>query len=95
MKTSEAFKLAMKKLWDGHGKLPQGLHASVCGAAQGANVEKIVGPIIMKLLDTDVHLGNWLKYHHGIDAYADWEKYQQTRHAWVDHLIQHYESIGD
>ena len=51
--------------------------------------------IIMKLLDNNYTFGAWLKYKKGIKNDNIGAKVQETRHAWLDHLIEHYESIGD
>jgi hypothetical protein len=41
-------------------------------------------------------LANWLFDHHGILVfdYSD-EKLKNTRLAWIDHMIEYLESIGD
>ena len=94
MKTSEAFRLTKKKLWDGVTGLRPVLRG-VCYAARDAGVDEIVRPIIMELIKPHAFLGEWLEQNHGIVLCGDFARYQQTRHAWVDHLIQHYKSIGD
>ena len=98
MKKSEAFRLTKKHLWDGRGRhVPEGKEEYVCYAAElaGPRVYGIVQPIIKRLLKGSLFLGEWLLKHHYIDAWLNQRKYQQTRHAWVDHLITHYESLGD
>lgn len=95
MKTSTAFKRTKAQLWDGKGKLQRG--SAVCYAAiqAGDDVYDIVSPIIQQLLGGCSYLGSWLRHYHGINVGPDIRRYQLTRHAWVDHLIAHYESIGD
>ena len=50
--------------------------------------------IIADLLGDYLTLGGWLA-DKGITNERCGEKMQVTRHAWLDHLIEHYESIGD
>lgn len=98
MKTSEAFRLTKEHLWDGRGTcVPEGKEDCVCYAAgfAGPQVYAIVQPIIKRLLNGSTFLGRWLLKHHDIDVWLNQRKYQQTRHAWVDHLITHYEALGD
>jgi hypothetical protein len=40
-------------------------------------------------------LSGWLLKMHGIDAFSDKDKYQETRHAWLDSLIKEFEAKGD
>lgn len=51
--------------------------------------------IILKLLDGYLTFGSWLENEKGIKNDRAGKKLQSTRHAWLDHLIEHYESIGD
>ena len=96
MKTSEALRLTKKHLFDSNGEITRYEAYAVCTAAYKAGVHSVVAPIIRALLKNDYpFLGNWLRAKHGIRPNLDAKKYQQTRHAWVDHLIEHYESIGD
>jgi hypothetical protein len=95
MKTSEAFRLTKEKLYDGVGPCPEGMSWNVCGAAMYAGVYNKVKCIIMDLIKPYLYLGNWLKEKYKIQANHDMRRYQITRHAWVDHLIEHYESLGD
>lgn len=39
----------------------------------------------------------WLSVNHNIECETrrDFNKLQVTRHAWLDHLIAHYQSMGD
>lgn len=53
---------------------------------------------IHRLLGRHTSLGQWLLNVHNIDVFADSAsryKLQVTRHAWLDHLIAHYKSLGD
>ena len=51
--------------------------------------------IITEGLSDYLTLGIWLENEKGIVNDRTGEKLQTTRHAWLDHLIEHYESIGD
>ena len=95
MKTSEAFRKTKEHLWDGIRPMPGGKAPTVYNAARHAGVNDIVKPIIMELLRPSIFLAAWLLRNHGIDAWADIRRYQKTKHAWIDHLIEHYESLGD
>lgn len=102
MKTSEALKRTKENLWDGDGDHPcvctrKGKAAPICYAAAiaGKDVYDIVQPIISRLLGGSALLGEWLWRHHRINTYGLPKQYQATRHAWLDHLIAHYESLGD
>ena len=95
MKTSTALKLTKVKLWDG--VEPQGGKSHfICWAAADAKVARKVKPIVMRLLRPHQTFGDWLRYEQ--IAMNPWEqprKMQVTRHAWLDHLIAHYEAKGD
>ena len=97
MKTSTALKRTKAKLWGGEGVRPANKQGSICYAAcrAGDSAYEIVTDVVMRLLKPYAYLGGWLEAHHNIDASLDPVKYQRTRHAWLDHLIEHYESIGD
>lgn len=51
--------------------------------------------VIMNLLEGNYTFGGWLENVKGIENTRVGAKMQETRHAWLDHLIEHYESIGD
>lgn len=51
--------------------------------------------IIMVGLSGFVTFGSWLENVKGIENNRRGAKLQEARHAWLDHLIEHYESIGD
>lgn len=105
MKTSKAFKIARNKLWDGYGTIcPPGKERYICYAltAGGRYRSPAVREdflraerIIMTLLGGYVALELWLAGVHGIGWYGQTPKLQATRKAWLDHLIEHYESMGD
>lgn len=94
MKTSEAFRLTKLRVEIS----PAYLYSQyICLAAEEVGVEVIVRAIIMPLLNGNSTLGGWLD-ERGIDCFSTKEakrKLQRTRHAWLDHLIAHYESLGD
>lgn len=98
MKTSEALRLTKAKVWDGRGDAPpdnRGRFCCLSADCAGAGVAGIVRPIMEKLLGKYRTLGMWLSSQQGIDTFGNTTKLQATRHAWLDHLIAHYESIGD
>ena len=69
-------------------------------ASIDAHVDHIVCPIITKLLGEHSSLVGWIREFHGgglsdLEIASQKVRMQTTRHAWVDHLIKHYESIGD
>jgi len=100
-KLSAVFRAAKKKLWDGTGiRFYQSLY--ICYAINNTrfNVEikREARDVILSLLCESATLEHWLRQHHNIDGRHNIRKIrklQQTRHAWLDHLIEHYESIGD
>jgi hypothetical protein len=59
--------------------------------------------VIKNLLGRQITLEDWLLRNghvkhsdlYGKTQFFNRAKMQATRHAWLDHLIQHYESIGD
>ena len=112
MKTSEAFKEARKRLWNGIGEY--------CGAnkdhficvaldhAVAVDTATVIRcqVILDNLLEQHGCLEDWLiaKEHldpmflsqHSVEDFPDiMRKVQVTRRAWLDHLINHYQSIGD
>lgn len=114
MKTSEAFKQALDRLWDGKrmkdgDPYPKGTERFCCLAvwcitrnnALAAPCEKI----LMDLLAPQTTLEGWLvaqghmrREDNGIDLEFNtplMQKVQTTRKAWLEHLIEHYKSIGD
>ena len=97
MKTSTALRLTKAKVWDGVEWPRAGKSVYICYAAESCSdvVASEVIPIVRELLHPYAHLDTWLWKKHGIDPFPDRAKEQATRHAWLDHLIAHYESIGD
>lgn len=97
MKTSQVFIRAKKLLYNGTGS--SGKTEYICYAIDKTRCS--VGDkdrardIIMELLDDNYTLGSWLDRVKGIENDRHGVKMQVTRHAWLDHLIAHYESIGD
>ena len=100
MKTSDIFRAAKLQLWDGEGSYVVGIKERyVCNTirfhSKLSNKEKQKAiNIVTKLLAPHDTLENWLLVVHGI-ACNDRLKYQQTRRAWLNHLIKHYEKLGD
>jgi len=107
MKLSEVFREAKTDLWSGRGQQYQARF--ICHAINRQFVrhplhdESIyeAKQVIAQLLEGHVTLDDWLmakghaKPHEIITKKGRDEKLQATRHAWLDHLIQHYESIGN
>lgn len=101
MKTSKVFKAAKKGLWNGKSDwFATGKNRFICGSIwQAPNIcaedkRKAIN-IVAHLLGKFETLEGWLLSNHQISAYQDQPKAQETRRAWLDHLINHYESIGD
>ena len=97
MKTSQVFTRAKNKL--SHGPHEYGKTEYICYAiartkCSVGDKEKAIA-IIMNLLEGCITLGSWLDIVQGIENARYGKKVQETRHAWLDHLIEHYESIGD
>lgn len=104
MKTSEALRSVLPFLWNGKGKYPseRGKYYQserfLCQAAMSAgyDVRSKVQPILLGLLEGTETLESWLREKYSIYwTIKDLPKLQTTRKAWVEHLIVHYESIGD
>ena len=101
MKTSYIFKEALKFLWNGIEPKSKIKDKYVCHCLEKVKHKyKInVGPqlkIINKLLDNRYTLETWLYDKHLISPILDNpSQIQATRKAWFEHLINHYESIGD
>lgn len=103
MKTSEALRLAKAELWDGRPSMGPVRKRFICHAADEAGVAHIVRPLLAGLLDGHATLEGWLTAHHPRRTRARGGFFDpglsrtghRTRHAWLDHLIAHYESKGD
>lgn len=97
MKTSQVFTRAKKLL--STGSVDYGKTQYICYAIDGTRCsntdKKKAQDIIMRLLDGHFTFGSWLEHAKGIANDKLGAKVQETRHAWIDHLIEHYESIGD
>ena len=99
MKTSEIFKQAKKILWKGGHNQRAGKDKFICCAIDKLDIPQDERTRAERLIHS--YLGGystfeiWLAREHGLDSYHMPEKVQQTRHAWLAHLIEHYESIGD
>lgn len=97
MKTSQVFIRAKKFL----STVPyeKGKTEYICYAIDRTRCPKVdrekAKNIIADLLDGYLTLGSWLAYEKEIVNDRCGKKMQVTRHAWLDHLIEHYESIGD
>lgn len=97
MKTSQVFIRAKKLLSTGlNGK---GKPEYICYAIEKTMCDDVdkarATEIIMEGLSGYVTFGSWLENEKGIENDRCGAKVQETRHAWLDHLIEHYESIGD
>ena len=102
MKTSEVFQHALEFLWDG--KEPNdNKETYVCFCLEEANkyyffdLDKYLS-IIDVLLEGRGCLEGWLLWNHNIICFGGKRntiKMQKTRKQWLEHLIKHYESIGD
>ena len=97
MRTSQVFIRAKKFLSTGTGS--RGKTEYICYAIDETRCsvgdKEKAKDIIMELLDGCLTLGSWLDHKKEIENDRRGEKVQETRHAWLDHLIEHYESIGD
>lgn len=103
MKTSQAFHLTKAKLWRGRTPYAGRKSQFICIAAASAlrNPKQVVR-IIESLLGRHPTLEGWLgtqgysERNYSIENVGVWlYNVQKTRHAWLDHLIEHYRSIGD
>ena len=99
MKTSQVFIRAKRFLSTGPTDYGNRKTEYICYAidrtrCSGTDKDK-ARDIIMELLDDNYTFGVWLENVKGIANDRHGEKVQETRHAWLDHLIAHYESIGD
>lgn len=99
MKTSQVFIRAKKFLSTGPTDYGNRKTQYICYAidetrCSDTDKEK-AKDIIMELLDGCQTFGMWLEHAKGIANNRHGEKVQETRHAWLDHLIEHYKSIGD
>jgi hypothetical protein len=101
MKTSAIFKAAKKHLWNGVGNhfdspKERFICVAICWKTECSFKEQDkTTKIIQKLLGKYETLEEWLLQKHRINANTDPIKLQKTRQAWLDHLIKHYQSIGD
>lgn len=97
MKTSEVFRRAKKRLATGFDR-DREMYICIAIQKSGAMSRDVrrVQKIIEELLgDQYGTFSSWLRDNGVPYPYHDFRKLQETRHAWVDHLIKHYESIGD
>ena len=97
MKTSEVFKRAKNLLSTGpddKGKTEYICYAIDRTKCPFSDKEKAKA-IVMNLLDGNYTFGGWLENTKGIENDRCGAKVQETRHAWLDHLITHYSNIGD
>jgi len=110
MKLSQIFREAKYELWNGFGQPYQPkfvCHAiNRLFARHPLHDDRIYAAkhVISELLNGHTTLEDWLvanKHCRMEDLYMingnfrDPKKIQATRHAWLNHLIQHYESIGN
>ena len=102
MKTSQVFRKAKKHLamneyerYDRAGK-----DTYICSAIELCGVPHLdivrTQEIIKKLLGTEHYtFTSWLSDNGVFYPLSDYLKLQETRQAWLDHLIEHYERIGE
>ena len=99
MKTSQVFIRAKNFLSTGPTDYGDRKTEYICYAIDRTRCSKTdkdrARDIIMDLLDDNYTLGSWLRHVKGIENDRHNPKMQATRHAWIDHLIEYYESIGD
>lgn len=104
MKTSEVFKVALTYLWDGkYTQKENDKEKYICFCLEAATYHYFFDldkhlVIIDNLLEGVGCLENWLLWNHGIivnQSKRNSIKMQKTRKQWLEHLIKHYESIGD
>lgn len=97
MKTSQVFTRAKNLL--STGPADRNKTEYICYAIDRTRYPKVnrekAKNIIMGLLDNNYTFGGWLEHVKGIENDGFGAKVQETRHAWLDHLIEHYESIGE
>jgi hypothetical protein len=110
-KTSEVFKAAKAKVWNGKTRSP-GIRF-ICIAvddlqycnSNGICITKAMRDKICRLIDKRLEgrpsLSTWLHHYHpelfnGSKSIMAYErKMQQTRHAWLDSLIAEFQAMGD
>jgi hypothetical protein len=109
MKTSRAFAIAKKNLWNGtDGTYKTMEREKFCCVALAEYVDdcKVVRRcqgILENLLGAHGTLESWLaerghlpvNYFYSTQKKTYREKIQTTRKAWLKHLIKHYKAIGD
>ena len=100
MKTSKVFKLAKLRLWNGVSEerlAHQRSHLCLAVDITTAPIKdkKRAKRIVDKLLHPYCTFESWLSREKNIYPFGNLKKLQVTRQAWLDHLIKHYESIGD
>lgn len=95
MKTSQAFKIVLKSY------IKNNHYGFICHVIEdnlslNYKTKKHLCDILNTLLGVHCSLETWLIYKKGItNVWRDNEKIKNTRIAWLKHLIEHYESIGD
>ena len=102
MKTSEVFKHALEFLWEGI-EPNDNKRTYICFCLEEVNKDYFFDVnkhlvIIDNLLEGVGCLENWLLLNHGIlinRSKRNTIKMQKTRKQWLQHLIKHYESIGE
>ena len=102
MKTSQVFRKAKKRLAMNEYERysTAGKNTYICSAIETCGVHHLdivrTQEIIKNLLGTEHYtFASWLSDNGVLNPLSDYLKLQQTRQAWLDHLIEHYESIGD
>ena len=101
MKISQVFRKAKKHLAMNYKEVyRKGKETYICSAIEICGVRHLdivrAQNIIKNLLGTEHYtFASWLSDNGVLDPLSDYPKLQETRQAWLDHLIEHYESIGD
>lgn len=105
MKPSEILEAAKYYLWDGDGFHTQrqrficlAVEEVQCPSSESITMFYMSGVLIqdhmVKLLDGERTLSDWLKVHHNIDYNGDTRRLQATRLAWMDDMIKYFQLKG-
>lgn len=103
MRTSEAFAVVKARMATDRGSVGEFYVCHAIKFTRGKldyDAETRLLRIIEDLLEGEYTLETWLKRRHlktkrSFHTEPDRARMLATRHAWLDHLIEHYKSIGD
>lgn len=89
---AQAFRAAKGLLWDGIGPCPSAEKMAICFVLDesGHPFEEAAREVIAERLDGWITLGDWLR-EQGITEWTS-QQLQAHRHAWLDKLIDEFES---